>query len=112
RQLASAQHTAAAAPPLETYTYDAVGKRLTSHLTAYGYSPVGNRLLQDDSYLYRYDDEGNLVEQTSRSTGATTLFTYDYFDRLVAVSQRDAAGTETGRSTYVYDAGDRRIESN
>jgi RHS repeat-associated protein len=112
RQLVSAQHTAAGAPPLETYAYDAVGNRLSSHLFAYGYSPVGNRLLQDDSYLYRYDDEGNLVEQTSRSTGATTQFTYDYFNRLTDVSQRDSAGAETGHSSYVYDVGDRRIGSN
>jgi RHS repeat-associated protein len=112
RQLASAQHTATGGSALETYVYDAVGNRQSSPLFAYGYSPVGNRLLFDDSYFYRYDDEGNLVAQTSWSSGASTFFTYDYFNRLIEVSQREAAGTETGRSTYVYDVSDRRIESN
>ena len=109
RQLVSATHTTSAN---ESYTYDPVGNRLTSHLFAYGYSPTGNRLLQDDAYIYRYDGEGNLVEQTSRNGTGTTLFTYDHANRLTGVSQRDALGAEIGRSTYVYDVGDRRIQSN
>ena len=112
RQLVSAQHTTTGGTTTETYVYDPVGNRLSTNLFAYGYSPVGNRLLQDDSYVYRYDNEGNLVEQTSRSSGATTLYTYDHVNRLIGVSQRDAAGTETGHSAYVYDARDRRIQSN
>jgi RHS repeat-associated protein len=112
RQLVSAQHTASGGSALETYVYDPVGNRLSGYLFAYGYSPVGNRLVQDDSYFYRYDDEGNLVEQTSRATAATTLFTYDYFNRLIDVLQRDGAGAPTGHSSYVYDVRDRRIQSN
>jgi RHS repeat-associated protein len=112
RQVVSAQHTTLGASALETYVYDSVGNRLSSYLFAYGYSPLGNRLVQDDSFFYQYDAEGNLVGQTSRSSGATTAYTYDYFNRLVDVLQRDGAGTLTGHSTYVYDVRDRRIQSN
>jgi YD repeat-containing protein len=47
--------TAAAA---ESYSYDAEGNRLVSHLSAAHTTDDGNRLLQDDTFDYVYDDIG------------------------------------------------------
>ena len=39
----------------ETYSYDAEGNRLVSHLSAAHTTDADNRLLQDDTFDYSYD---------------------------------------------------------
>ena len=52
----------------ETYDYDAVGNRTTSFLSStHTYNNV-NCLLEDDSFTYTYDANGNQKTKTSKVT--------------------------------------------
>lgn len=114
RRLRTATHQNPSLQPNESYTYDSVGNRITSHLShSYSYSHQvagkGNRLLQDSQFNYAYDDEGNLVRKTERSSGSYTDFEYNFRNRLTVAVQRTALGLDLSRSSYVFDSLDRRI---
>jgi RHS repeat-associated protein len=88
----------------ETYSYDHVGNRLSSHISStYAYN-AANRLLTDDTYTYEYDANGNLASKAIRNKATT--YTYDARNRLVKVTEPD------GKTFYEfkYDALGRRIE--
>ncbi|MGK7899537.1 MAG: RHS repeat-associated core domain-containing protein [Xenococcus sp. (in: cyanobacteria)] len=94
----------------EQYTYDANGNRIDSNIHGNGYiTGEGNRLLSDGTYNYEYDNEGNLIRQTNIATGEIQELEWDYRDRLVAIIDKDAAGNETQRAEFTYDAFNRRI---
>ena len=108
-QLTGANHSNANNPD-ETYTYDANGNRITSSIHGNGYvTGQGNPLLSDGKYNYGYDNEGNLTKQTEIATGKVQELTWDYRNRLVAFVDKDAAGKETQRVEFTYDAFNRRI---
>jgi len=66
--------------PTENYSYDAVGNRTASHLSAsYNYQPF-NKLTSTASATYSYDNNGNLVSKTD-SLG-TWILSYDEENRL------------------------------
>ena len=88
----------------ETYSYDAEGNRLVSHLSAAHTTDDGNRLLQDDTFDYTYDDNGNLATRTDRATLGVTSYSYDAQDQLIRIDFPD-----TTFATYAYDALGRRI---
>jgi YD repeat-containing protein len=69
----------------ESYGYDAEGNRLVSHLSAAHLTDAGNRLLQDDTFDYAYDDNGNLATKTDRATLEQTSYSYDAQDQLVRI---------------------------
>jgi RHS repeat-associated protein len=114
RRLTSASHPLAGVQPNEFYNYDAIGNRLSSHLSHfYTYTwqaqQSGNRLLKDSQFDYSYDDEGNLIRKANRASGAYTAFTYDHRNRATTVVQYTSSGLEAGRSQYMYDSLNRRI---
>lgn len=89
----------------ETYRYDPNGNRIGS-----GYvTTPNNQIIADGAYTYSYDAEGNLVGRTNVSTRATTVYQYDYRNRLVSVVDKDPAGTVTQTLDFIYDALNRRI---
>ena len=71
--------------PLEQFSYDSVGNRMTdlTH-SAYQYNEL-NQLLEDDSCVYRYDLDGNMTAKIDKNAGDTTVYTYDIENRLVEV---------------------------
>ncbi len=73
----------------ETYSYDAEGNRLVSHLSAAHLTDAGNRLIQDDTFDYAYDDNGNLITKTDRATLAVTTYSYDAQDQLIRIDFPD-----------------------
>jgi RHS repeat-associated protein len=99
-RLTSATHPNTAA---ESYAYDGVGNRMSSHRAAsYSYQ-AANRLTTAGGSSFGYDANGNLA---SKADGAgTTVFTWDYENRLV--SAQPPAGPAV---TYKYDALGRRVE--
>jgi RHS repeat-associated protein len=100
RRLTSATHPGGSN---ESYAYDAVGNRTSSHRsTSYGYQPF-NRLQTTSAATFNYDNNGNLLSKAE--SAGTTTFTWDYENRLTGVTP------PTGPSvSYKYDALGRRVE--
>jgi RHS repeat-associated protein len=69
---------------------------------------TNNRLISDGTYSYAYDNEGNMILRTA-ADGSTRSFEFDHRNRLVAVSDKDASGTQVQLVEFAYDALGRRI---
>ena len=90
--------------PLEAFTYDLLGNRLTSTENGMARFNAGNQLREDAHFLYQYDVNGNLRRQTAKVGGETTQYVYDVERHLVRVV------ASTGMTVrYLYDALGRRI---
>ncbi|MBV6465470.1 MAG: hypothetical protein PGMFKBFP_00747 [Anaerolineales bacterium] len=95
----------------ESYRYDANGNRTSSHRHGSGYvTGPNNQLLSDGDFDYAYDNEGNLVLRTARSTGNTTSYTYDHRNRLTNVVEKTSDGTIITQVEFGYDVFGRRIK--
>jgi RHS repeat-associated protein len=88
----------------ESYAYDAVGNRTSSHLATGQIYDNASRLFEDSNFTYTYDLNGNLVSKQDKVTSALTTYDWDVEDRLVAVH----APAQT--VTFKYDALGRRVE--
>ena len=106
-RLVSEDVTSPTAPDTHTtYTYDAVGNRLTdatdTATTNYTYD-ANDRLLARGDTTYHYDTDGNLVRRDDPS--AIQTFTYDSMNHL--------RGTTAGDTTtqFRYDAAGNRVAS-
>ena len=106
-QLTSALHPNPGVNPNESFTYDPVGNRLTSHLSSSHVHDDANRLLEDDDFMYVYDDNGNLETKTAKVGGALTTYTYDAENWLTRVDLPGGSWAD-----YRYDSLGRRIEKN
>ncbi len=87
----------------QTYDYDLSGNR---EMTGYVFGP-GNRIEEDGTWTYTYDDEGNLVSRYT-GHGLTQTFTYDHRNRLTDIE------LVNGSTTYYilhydYDTFNRRV---
>lgn len=87
----------------ETYAYDAVGNRTSSHLATGQAYDAANRLLEDSSFTYTYDTNGNLASKRDKISSALTTYEWDVEDRLLAVH------TPAQTLTFRYDPLGRRI---
>ncbi len=86
----------------ESYTYDAVGNRLSSlGLSPYTYN-TSNELTSTPSATYTYDNNGNMFSKAD-STG-TNQFTWDYENRLASVVLPGNGGTVTFKYDPLADA--------
>jgi RHS repeat-associated protein len=118
--------TTNSAQPNENYSYDTVGNRTTSHLSAsYGYQPF-NKLTSTATAAYTYDNNGNLLSRTD-SLGTTT-FSWNEENQLTQVTlpggltvsyKYDGLGRRIQRTTsagaserYVYDGPDVLLDLN
>ena len=91
-----------------SYTYDAVGNRLTKtengQLTTYLYNEL-NQLVSENDIIYTYDDNGNLI--TQEGPGQKANYTYDAFNRLVRATVQN--GQDVVIEEYRYDWAGNRI---
>lgn len=104
--------------PVESYTYDGVGNRTSSHLnSSLDYNPF-NRLHNTDAYTYRQDPNGNLEDRTtyqdpngpfSTPVIDTAEYKWDEENRLTQATVSN--DTQNGDLTYEYDALGRRVKS-
>lgn len=114
------------AQPNENYSYDGVGNRTASHLSAtYNYQPF-NQLTNTATASYVYDNNGNLLSKTD-SVGST-VFSWNEENQLtqtllpngLTVNYKyDALGRRIQRTTsagaserYVYDGHDVLLDLN
>jgi RHS repeat-associated protein len=99
-RLISATHTN---QPGESFSYDSVGNRISSHKSStYTYQPY-NRLSQTATASYSFNSNGNPT--TKSYSSGTTQYRWDNENRLTHVIL--ASGTTVN---YKYDALGRRIE--
>ena len=83
----------------ESYSYDAVGNRMSSSgMPTYSYNP-SNELTSNSSGSYTYDANGNILTEASGKS-----YTWDFENRLV-----QAVVPGTGTVAFKYDPFDRRI---
>lgn len=88
----------------ESYTYDAVGNRLSSLGTSpYSYN-TSNELTSKPGVTYTYDNNGNSLTKVD-STGTTT-YNWDFENRLTQVTLPGSGGTVT----FKYDPVGHRIQ--
>ncbi len=94
------------AQPAETFNYDPLGNRLQRDGETID-STIGqaNQLLNDATFAYIYDNNGNLVQKTDKSTNETTDYIYDAENRLIRIN---LPGGNVAQ--YRYDGLGRRIE--
>jgi RHS repeat-associated protein len=93
--------------PAESYSYDMVGNRTTSHLSANHTYDAANRLTADATFDYVSDNNGNITKKTDRTTGNVTTYTYDSENLLTQISFPGG-----GTAIYRYDGLGRRIARN
>jgi len=101
-RLTSASHPSL---PNETFAYDAVGNRLNDAVMANYQYNAANRLLENSSYTYTYDNNGNLTGQTHKITSDHTAYAYTTENQL-----RQATLPDSTQVTFKYDPLGRRIE--
>jgi RHS repeat-associated protein len=117
-EIASATSTAiaglalpAALPVTETRSFDANGNRFVNNTAGQYSAPQGNqnRITNDGTNTFVYDNEGNTIQKTVTATGRVTLYTWDHRNRLTQVQDKvSAAGAVLKTVQYFYDAFDRR----
>jgi RHS repeat-associated protein len=106
-RLISATHPPQSILPVkqETFSYDAVGNRLTDgHRNGYSYN-LANRLISDSSFTYTYDPNGNRILKVESSNSIQTSNVYDSENRLLTSETTDGR-----RGHYLYDPVGRRVE--
>lgn len=92
--------------PMESFTYDPVGNRLTvsGGVVTWQYD-FADRLLNDGTYSYQYDANGNMLSRTDiQNPGSVTNYFYDPEDRLSDVTLPSGASV-----SYRYDPFGRRV---
>ncbi|HQZ81978.1 MAG TPA: RHS repeat-associated core domain-containing protein [Pyrinomonadaceae bacterium] len=85
----------------ESYAFDAVGNRISSHLSSsYSYSPF-NRLSSTQTSTQNFDADGNTIRKSEGSS--FWRYTWNYENRLTG------ADTRKDKVRYIYDALGRRV---
>jgi RHS repeat-associated protein len=88
-----------------SFSYDSNGNRTNA---GYKTGP-DNEVLSDGTFNYTYDAEGNLTSQTDIATGAVTLYSYDYRNRLTQIEYESSGSVLLEEINYTYDAFNNRI---
>ncbi|MBI2840809.1 MAG: RHS repeat-associated core domain-containing protein [Acidobacteria bacterium] len=105
-QLTAATHPAQQA---ETFGYDSVGNRTTSHISAsYTYNSA-NQLLEDAEFTYTFDLDGNCVGKVSKIDGTRHEYIFNSENRMTGYRKYDISSTLLTTADYFYDALGRRI---
>jgi len=94
----------------ESYTFDDVGNRTSSHLSSvYGYQQGSfNRLSSTQQASYSFDNNGNLTSKTEGT--AKWYYSYDRENRLMNAAKFGGLMSRANESVnYQYDAFGRRV---
>jgi len=89
---------------LETYNYDPVGNRTDSNQNGLSTFNASNELLDDADFTYQYDNNGNQIRKTNKTTSEFTSFEYTAENQLVRVVKN---GTVINQK---FDGLGRRVE--
>jgi RHS repeat-associated protein len=104
------------ASTVESYSFDAVGNRLTSLNVSSYTSNNSNELTNQPGVTYMYDNNGNVISKAD-GTG-TTAYSWDFEDRLTRITlpggsqvnfkydpmgRRIQKSASSGTTNYIYD---------
>ena len=96
----------------ESYAFDVNGTRTSANGSSYT-TTTNNRITNDGTYTYTYDDEGNMVSRATPAgpSSETTTYTYDHRNRLTqARSVVNGFALTTTTIDYAYDTFDRLVK--
>jgi RHS repeat-associated protein len=98
------------ANPLENFDYDPVGNRYPSS-NVYN---ATNQLLEDDTYIYSYDKNGNISQKTHKTSDKLVKYWYNAESQLLRIEEytSSADATPASSTTYTYDGLGRRVAKN
>jgi RHS repeat-associated protein len=66
---------------------------------------VANRMSNDGTYTYTYDDAGNTIKKSKGASDETWTYSWDHNNRLTVIEKRATdGGTLQLRTTFTYDA--------
>ncbi|MBI2840304.1 MAG: RHS repeat-associated core domain-containing protein [Acidobacteria bacterium] len=105
-QVVSATHPL---DPSESFTYDPVGNRLSSHLSSSYVYNAANQLLDDAEFTYSYDADGNCTGKISKVNGERHEYVFNSENRMTAYRKYDIGSNLLTSADYYYDALGRRI---
>lgn len=81
--------------------------------STYAAAGTNNRLVDDGTFTYEYDAEGNRSVRIRKSSAAAldyrTEYTWDHRNRLTLVTFKNNVGTVTKTVVHTYDADNRWI---
>jgi RHS repeat-associated protein len=95
--------------PTESYEYDPLGNRITSHISSSYTHNEANQLIEDDQNTYSYDNNGNMIAKVDKSTSDSTEYIYNYRNRLIGVNEYAGGAALSMQADYSYDGLERRI---
>jgi RHS repeat-associated protein len=107
-QLTSASGTLNGSSYSASWTYDANGNR---NMTGYQMG-TGNELLNDGTFTYTYDKNGNTLTKTNTATGDQWTYSWDYHNRMAEAVEKTSGGTVENDEKYTYDVEGRLIGVN
>lgn len=81
-----------------------MGNRVDSNQNGTSIFNDGNQLTEDADFTYQYDNNGNQIQKTGKSTLESTVYEYDAENKLIRVASLDKT------VNYKYDGLGRRIE--
>ncbi len=84
-------------------SYDGNGNRTTTGYT----TGTDNRLTNDGTYGYTYDNEGNMASKGN--SHQTTSYSWDYRNRLTEVLVKNSMGATAQDDKFTYDVEGRRL---
>ena len=90
-QLTGVTHADSATNPNEYYRYDPVGNRDSSHLSSSYTVDAADRLTEDDSCYYGYDDAGRMIYRKNKVLG----YGYDDAGRMINAKLRLSGDSTT-----------------
>ncbi|MEE2828993.1 MAG: RHS repeat-associated core domain-containing protein [Myxococcota bacterium] len=106
--LAAVEHSGPTAD--ESYSYDAMGNRLSDHRNSSYVYDASYRLLEDDSFTYSWTVNGDLETRTTKSNGEVTSYSWNSSGRLTGLQRTSSQGILLADVAYFYDPFGRRIE--
>jgi RHS repeat-associated protein len=72
---------------------------------------VANRMSNDGTYTYTYDDAGNTIKKSKGASDETWTYSFDHNNHLTVVEKRATdGGTLLVRVTFTYDARGDRVQ--
>ena len=88
-----------------SYYYDAVGNVLNNNSTYNEFKQLTN----DDSYIYTYDDKGNLKTKKSKKDNSKKIYTFNAQNQLLKVETKSKNNNFIKSFVFTYDALNRRV---